>query len=122
MNKGDTYTAAGSLQGVVGTVCDQDHAGTQSKSQTTSTAPVKMYGAWGTVKVPPVPPNCRQLPPGAAENLPPLATDCRQVWAVLLSRCRPHVTLPPSCRPSLPLFAQTGIPQWDCATYLTNSV
>ncbi|KAJ7200361.1 hypothetical protein GGX14DRAFT_400712 [Mycena pura] len=25
-----------------------------------------MSGGWGKVKVPPVPPNCRQLPPGAA--------------------------------------------------------
>ncbi|KAJ7200360.1 hypothetical protein GGX14DRAFT_400711 [Mycena pura] len=51
-----------------------------------------------------------QLPPGAAEILPPLATDCRQVWAALLSRCRPHVTLPPLCRPSLPNHTARGTP------------
>ncbi|KAJ7208861.1 hypothetical protein GGX14DRAFT_395478 [Mycena pura] len=70
----------------------------------------------GTVKVPPLPPNWRQLAPGAAEILPPLATDCRQVWAALLSRCRPLR------RPSLPPFPQPSIPQWDRATYPINSV
>ncbi|KAJ7193692.1 hypothetical protein GGX14DRAFT_588013 [Mycena pura] len=46
----------------------------------------------GTVKVAPVPPNWRQLAPGAAEILPPLAIDCGRHFchaAAPMSRCRP---------------------------------